>query len=275
MTIIESIILGILQGITEFLPISSSGHLVLLNKILGIEEGTLFSTVMLHFGSLISIFIVYFKDIVNIIKEFIILVIDTLKNKRIKLDNEYKILGVMIIIGSIPTGFMGIFLEDYFEGLYSSLFTISIAFLVTGILLMLAEKLASGKKKARNMTVLDAIIIGIFQGFAITPGISRSGSTIVGGLFRGLDKKLATKFSFLLALPAIFGATLKKLIDAFSLTSNTAITFPIILGTIVSAVTGIFAIKVLIKLLEKKKLHYFSYYLWILGLVLLAIQLFE
>ena len=273
MTIFQSIILGIFQGITEFLPISSSGHLVLLQHFFGIKEGNLFFTEMLHFGTLISIFVVYFKDIIRIIVEFFKMLGNGFKNKRLKITNSYQRLGVLIIIGSIPTALMGILLEKQFEKLYSSISTIGFAFLITGILLWIADKNPSENKKARDMTISDALVIGTFQGIAITPGISRSGSTIVGGLFRGLNRKLATEFSFLMALPATLGAAILGIKDVIE--SGTEITFsmPLLIGIILSAIVGIFSINILVGLLQKKKLHYFSYYLWVLGIILIIAQL--
>ncbi len=229
---------------------------------------------MLHLGTLISIFIVYFNDIVKIIKEFFVLIYDLFKLKRLRVNNEYKKLGLMIIIGSIPTGIIGVLFKDFFEGLYKSVTLVGIALILTGILLWIAEKLPARNKKVIDMKISDALFVGLFQGIAITPGISRSGSTIVGGLFRGLNKKLATKFSFLLALPATFGAALLGIKDALSESVAVTIDLPLILGIVISAITGIIAIKFLIKVLEKGKLHYFSYYLWVIGAIIIIRQFF-
>lgn len=272
MSLLESIILGIFQGIAEFLPISSSGHLVLLQNIFNIQEGGLFFTVMLHFGTLIAIFIVYFKDILKIIIAFFQMIGDIFKGKKVELNNESKVLAVMVIVGSIPTGLIGILFEDFFEGLYESLLAVGIALIITGILLMVSEKSNSGRKTAKDITILDALLIGTFQGLAIIPGVSRSGSTIVGGLFRGLDKKLATKFSFIMAIPAIFGASLIQLIKVLTETGAVGITLPLIIGVALSTIIGIFAIKILVKMLERGKLHYFSYYLWVVGGVIILLQ---
>lgn len=272
MTLLQAIILGIFQGIAEFLPISSSGHLVLLQSLFKIQEGNLFFTEMLHLGTLISIVIVYFNDIIKIIKEFFILIYESFKLKKLNINNDYKKLGLMIIIGSIPTGIIGILLNDFFEGLYNSVTVVGLALIFTGIMLWTVEKVSIGNKKVKDIKISDALIIGLFQGLAITPGISRSGSTIAGGLFRGLNKELATKFSFLLALPATFGAALLGLKDTLSESSNIIIDLPLILGVIISAIIGVIAIKFLIKVLEKGKLHYFSYYLWIIGTIIIIRQ---
>lgn len=268
MTLIQAIILGIFQGISEFLPISSSGHLVILQHFFGIKEGNLFFTEMLHFGTLISIVIVYFNDIIKIIVEFFKMLGSGIKNKKFKIVNDYQKLALLIIIGSIPTAIIGFLFEDFFKKLYSSsILPIGVAFLITGLLLWIANKKPHENKKVRNMTILDSLTIGIFQGIAIIPGISRSGSTIVAGLLRGLDRSLATEFSFLLALPATFGAGLFGITDVIKTGSAAVIDGPLIIGILLSTIVGVFAIKFLIKMLKKDKLHYFSYYLWIIGFI--------
>lgn len=268
MTLVQAIILGIFQGVTEFLPISSSGHLVLLQNFFGIKEGNLFFTEMLHFGTLISILIVYFNDIINIIIEFFKMIGEGIKNKNFKIKNGYQKLALLIIIGSIPTAIIGFLFEDFFKTLYSSsLLPIGMAFIITGFLLWIANRKPYENKNVKNMSFLDSIIIGLFQGIAIIPGISRSGSTIVAGLLRGLDRSLATEFSFLLALPAIFGAGLFGIIDVVKTGSEVVFTIPLLAGVLLSAIVGVFAIKFLISMLKKDKLHYFSYYLWIVGLI--------
>ena len=268
MTLVQAIILGIFQGITEFLPISSSGHLVILQHFFGIKEGNLFFTEMLHFGTLISIFIVYFNDIINIIIEFFKMIGDGIKNKKFRIKNNYQKLALLIIIGSIPTAIIGFLFEDFFEKLYSSsLLPIGISFMITGILLWIANKKSHENKNINNMNFLDSIIVGVFQGIAIIPGISRSGSTIVASLLRGLDRDLATEFSFLLALPAIFGAGLLGIVDVIKTGSEVAFNTPLLIGVLLSTIVGIFAIKFLINILKRDKLHYFSYYLWIVGLI--------
>lgn len=268
MTLVQAIVLGVFQGIAEFLPISSSGHLVILQHFFGIKEGNLFFTEMLHFGTLISIVIVYFNDIIKIIVEFFKMLGTGIKNKKFRITNGYQKLALFIIIGSIPTAIIGLLFEDFFENLYSSsLLPIGIAFLVTGALLWIANNKSYESKNVREMTVLDSLIIGTFQGIAIIPGISRSGSTIVAGLLRGLDRSLATEFSFLLALPATFGAGLLGIIDVIKTGSETTFDGPLIVGILLSTIVGIFAIRFLIKMLKKDKLHYFSYYLWIIGII--------
>jgi undecaprenyl-diphosphatase len=274
LTLIQAIILGIFQGIAEFLPISSSGHLVLLQHFFNIKEGNLFFTEMLHFGTLISIIIVYFNDVVKIIVEFFKLIGSIIKNKKVKPLNTYQKLGLLIIVGSIPTAIIGLLFEDFFEKLYSSVLPIGIAFLITGVLLWIAENKACENKDIKNMTFLDSIIIGTFQGVAIIPGISRSGSTIVAALMRGLNRSLATEYSFLLALPATFGAGLLGIVKVIKSGSEVSFTMPLLIGMLLSTIVGIFSIKILVKVLKKNKLHYFSYYLWIVGLLTILSKIF-
>lgn len=265
--------MGIFQGIAEFLPISSSGHLALLQKLFGINEGNLFFAEMLHFGTLISIIVVYFNDIKNMIIEFLKLMGTIVSGKKIGKLNKYQKLAMLILVGSVPTAIIGLTFEDFFESLFTSMLPIGVAFIVTGILLWLAEKRVFQSKGIKEMSYLDSLIIGTAQGIAIIPGISRSGTTIVTGLLRGLNKPLATEFSFLLALPATFGAGLLGIIKLVKSDTAMLIDFPLIVGVLLSAIVGIISIKILVKLLNKNKLYYFSYYLWILGVITIISQL--
>ncbi|MCK9442908.1 MAG: undecaprenyl-diphosphate phosphatase [Tissierellaceae bacterium] len=274
MNLFEAIILGIFQGIAEFLPISSSGHLVILQNLFSIKEGNLFFTEMLHLGTLISIFVVYFNDIIKMIIEFLKLLSSLFRGEKIHSLNKYQKLAILIIVGSVPTAIIGLTLEDFFESLYTSILPIGFAFIITGFLLWIAEKRSYENKKAKDMTYLDSVIIGTAQGIAIIPGISRSGSTIVAGLLRGLNKPLATEYSFLLALPATFGAGLLGILKLVKSNSEIVVNFPLVVGVITSAIVGILSLKVLITLLNKNKLHLFSYYLWIIGIITIITQLF-
>ncbi|HZH93950.1 MAG TPA: undecaprenyl-diphosphate phosphatase [Tissierellaceae bacterium] len=270
---IEAIVLGIFQGVAEFLPISSSGHLALLQHLFGITEGNLFFTEMLHFGTLISIIIVYFEDVKKIIIEFLSLVGNLLTGKKSGDLTDHQRLGLLILAGSVPTAIIGITFEDFFESLYTSLIPIGIALLFTGFLLWFAERKGSESKDIQKMTFIDSLIIGTFQGMAIIPGISRSGSTIVAGLLRGLKKPLTTEFSFLLALPATFGAFLLGIIKVIRGGNGVIVNMPLVVGVVLSTVVGIISLKALIKILNRNKLHYFSYYLWIVGAVTIISQL--
>lgn len=278
MTIIQAIILGIVQGLTEFLPVSSSGHLAVTQMLLRVPEDRIFFlTVMLHVGTLISVIVVYWNDLINIVIEFVRMCVDISRKKGAGLDNEYRRLGVFIIVGTIPTGLMGLLLKDVFSSFYTSRLVIGMALLITGSLLWFAER--SQKKQKSNlkplgkMTWKNAFVVGVFQGFAITPGISRSGSTIAGALFQGINKETATRYSFLLSFPAITAATLleAKDIAAFGMGE---VTVPILLAGIASSfLAGIFAIRTLINLIKKGKLYIFSYYTWIAGTVVIIAAL--
>ena len=259
MNLVEAIIMGIFQGIAEFLPISSSGHLALLQYYFGIEEGNLFFSQMLHFGTLISIIIVYFKEILIIIKEILELLANLLQRKKITKLTGHQKLGLFVIIGTIPTAIIGLTFEDLFESLYTSLLPIGIALIITGFLLWIAEKNTFQHKNMENMSIFDSLIIGFFQGLAIIPGISRSGTTIVTGMFRGLEKPLATEFSFLLAIPALLGGFILGIRKVIKGGSAIIINFPLFVGVFLSATVGVFSLKLLINLLKKNKLHYFFF----------------
>lgn len=274
MTILKAIILGVIQGLTEFLPVSSSGHLAVTQQLLKVpEDRILFFTIMLHLGTLFSVFVVYSRDIAMIVVEFLRLIGEVITGKGFKLNNEHRKLGVFIIIATIPTGLMGILLGNIFERFYSSTLVIGIALLITGTLLWLAEKSNSGKRNIGHMSWMDAAIVGIFQGFAITPGISRSGSTIVGSLFRGFNKELATKFSFLISIPAILGATVLEVKDVFEVGMGDITVGIVIAGVLAAFISGLFAIRTLINFIKKEKLYYFSFYTWAVGLAVIVISL--
>ncbi len=277
MTFFEAIILGFVQGLAEFLPISSSGHLAVLQYIFGIKGGdVLLFAVLLHFGTLLSIFAVYYLDIWMLLKELISVFKDVLSGKGLQPNkNAYRKLGLMIIMASIPTAFFGILFKDAFGAMYNSLLTIGIGFILTGTLLFVAEKLGKGIKGTNEMTFRDAFIVGLFQSVAIAPGISRSGSTIVGGLFTGATRELAVRFAFLISIPSVLGALAIEAPDVFSNGLNQASWLPVATGVIIAAVTGFIAIKTMIKVVSNKKLHYFSYYTWILGAAVIAYTLIK
>lgn len=274
MNVIKAIILGIVQGLTEFLPVSSSGHLAVTQQLLNIpEDQILFFTTMLHLGTLFSVFLVYSKDIIIIIREFLHLIGEIFTGKGFKINNEHRKLGFYIIIATIPTGLMGLLLGNVFASFYTSTVIIGIALIITGTLLWIAEKSNSGRRDIRDMNTIDAIIVGIFQGLAITPGISRSGSTIVGSLFRGFNKELATKFSFLISIPAILGASVLEFKDALSVGTGDITTDILIAGMLAAFLSGLLAIKSLINFIKKEKLYYFSFYTWIIGAIVILISI--
>ena len=204
----EAVVLGLLQGLAEFLPISSSGHLALAQNLFGVEaDKVLLFAVLLHLGTLIAVFVAYWRDIWELIVELCVTIKDLCTGKGLRLEERpVRKLGVMIIVATIPTAVIGLLFNDFFEGLYSSMVAVGIGFLITGVLMFLAEKMGPANRDIRKMNCRNAVFIGVLQGIAIYPGISRSGSTLVGGLTTGLKREFAVKFAFLISIPSILGS---------------------------------------------------------------------
>lgn len=277
MSLIQSIILGLVQGLSEFLPISSSGHLAVLQYFMGIDaDNVLVFTVMLHFGTLIAIFVAYWGDIVALVKELVATLKDIFTGKGLQMNkNETRRLGVMIVISTIPTALIGLLFNDFFESLYSNMAAIGIGLLITGTCLCYAEKRGGGEKGVAEMRIRDAIAIGLCQGVAICPGISRSGSTMVGGLVSKFNRPHAVRYAFLISIPSVLGAfimELPKALGAVSTTGNASIGV-LIAGVVIAAVSGYLAIRVMINAVINKKLMYFAYYTWIVGAALVIYTL--
>jgi undecaprenyl-diphosphatase len=250
-TLLEIVILAVIQGLTEWLPISSSGHLVIAQKYLGLNLPLVFS-VMLHTGTVIVVLVAFRKDIADIIKAMV---------KR-DFETEDGRMALLIAVGSVPIALMGFFLHDFFESLFSNLPAVGLALLVTGVVLFFSEK-RSGNKK---LGIFDSLIIGVAQAVAIIPGVSRSGVTVATGLLRKVDKVKAFKFSFLLSVPAVLGATV---LEARELVVGNVDVIPLFLGVIVSMIVGFASLKLLQKVVMREKFHLFAYYCWTVGLVLI------
>jgi len=254
MTIFEAIILGIVQGIAEFLPISSSGHLVVLQRVFGMEEPKLTFDIVLHLGTLLAIVVVFWGDIFALIK------------------NPFSKMTGLLIVGTIPVVIAGFLFRDVIENYLRGGIWLAAAFTVTGFLLVTADKFTKPTKGEKDITYMDALFVGCLQALALPPGISRSGTTLTGAFARGISREAATKFSFMLALIAIAGA---GTLEAFLLfTREPAEAFavglaPTIIGFIVSAVVGYASIKLLLRLIKACKLRYFSYYVWALAALIL------
>lgn len=269
MTLWNAILLGIVQGVAEFLPISSSGHLSVLNNLFGMstaENGHMFFDVLLHLGTLISICIVYWEDIVSMFNEVVSFVgLGPLAGKPQKNYSAARLF-LMIVAASVPL-FLVLPIKDSIDMLYYNSIFIGIAFILTGCMLYVSDRMAPGRKTERNMTVLDALIIGICQSIATIPGLSRSGTTITAGLATGLKREFAVKFSFLMSLPAVFGANLLTMVDAFREGIDLHSLPAYLVGTAVAMVTGIASLRLLKKIAQKGKLGGFAYYCWIAGVL--------
>ena len=274
MSLIEAIILGIVQGITEFLPISSTGHLTLAGKFMGLiseenpEHWTSFIAVI-QLGTMLSIFVYFWKDLLNILKEFL----QNNLQKRVKYSEQStnSKLGWMIILGTIPIVVIGLLFKDLIEGaLTKNLYVISGSLIVLAIILAIAEKTAKFKKNIEDVTLLDSVLIGLAQAVALIPGSSRSGTTITGGLFLGLKRDVAARFSFLLSVPAILASGMLQLIEYLKYI-NYDLTVNLIVATIVSAVSGYLAIDFLLKFLKKNTTFVFIYYRIALGVLILVL----
>ena len=269
MSYFEAVILGLVQGLAEFLPISSSGHLALLQQWFGIDENkVLLFAVLLHVGTLISVFVVYWKDIWELIVELCLTIRDLVTGKGLRLEERpVRKLGVMIIVATIPTAIIGLLFNDLFDKLYTSVLPIGIGLIITGFLLILAERTGNSIRGIDRMNFRNALFIGTVQGIAICPGISRSGSTLFGSLICNLDRKFAVKFVFLISIPSILGSAIMEAPDAIEAGMYMAQLGPVIVGMAVAAISGLIAIKTMIKIVSDKKLSYFSYYVWVLGAI--------
>jgi len=272
LTYFQAIILGIVQGLSEFLPISSSGHLALLQHFFGIQsDNVMMFTVMLHVGTLVSVFIMYWSDIWALIKEFFLMIADLCTGKGLRLkERPVRKLGLMIIWATIPTAIMGLLFNNFFESLNSKLWAIAIGWIITGFMLYFSEKISRNRNGIEEMRFRDGFLIGVLQGIAICPGISRSGSTMVGGLSTGLRREFAVRFAFLISIPTILGAAVMEAPDAVQASASGMAMGPVIVGVIVSAVCGVLAIKAMIKVVIAQKLKWFAYYVWVLGAVILV-----
>lgn len=251
----EAIFLGLLQGLTEFLPVSSSGHLVIFEHFLGVSQPGVTFEVLVHFGTMLSILVVFWGDLAALIKGLF-------HNNR-----GQKRFFFLLLIGTVATVFIGLAMGSFLKGLFEKPVMTGFMLLVTGFIVHLTARLGKYPrgKSIEKMSYMDGIVTGIFQGIAIIPGISRSGSTILASLFRGLNRQAAIKYSFLLALPAIAGATFLEAVDLVRLGEVPAYLSLYLLATALAFISGVLAIKIFIRLLNRGKFHYFSYYCWGMG----------
>ena len=269
LSLLEAIFMGFVQGVAEFLPISSSGHLTLLQHFFNMEEVDNLFNILLHFATLIAVCVVYRKDIAEMIVEFFKGVGSLFggHGSRESRPPEARRLVMMVIVGTLPL-FVVLPLEGLVEGVGNYPAAVSVMLLVTGCILFFSDRVGDGRKTARTATVKDALLVGIAQGVATIPGISRSGSTISAGLLLGFNREFAVRYSFLLSLPAVLGATLLKVVRAFGDQGiDTSLLPKYIAGMVVAGVVGYFSIQLVRLLANKGKFGNFAYYCWIVGIV--------
>ncbi len=263
MELLKALILGIIQGLTEFLPVSSSGHIEIANFIMDTEytdDSNMLMTVVLHAATALSTIVIFRKDIIEIIKGLL----------SFKWNEEFQF-SMKIVLSMIPAAIVGLTMEDFLKGLFSgNMILVGSMLIITAALLFFADK---AKNTDQNVSFLQAVIIGISQAIAILPGISRSGATISTSVLLGIDRGKAARFSFLMVVPLILGKMAKDIMDG-ALTKSDAQTMPLIIGFIGAFVTGLFACKWMIALVKKSKLTSFSIYCLVVGLIAVGYQLF-
>ena len=263
---LQAIFLGIIQGLTEFLPVSSSGHLVLFQNMLGLKEPELLFDIFLHIGTLIAVCIIFFQEIKTILLTLAHLP-GLAKNaggyKPLYEKNEQVRMTALIVMGTLPTALLGFFFHQVADRIFGSVWIVGMMLLVTGSLLWFTRYLKPAGRPLGRVNVKDALIIGFIQGLAIFPGISRSGSTISVALFMGVEREVAGRYSFLLSIPAIFGALIIGFDPSISQTSISANV--IFIGTISAAIIGYISLKILLHIVKQGQLYYFAPYCWLIG----------
>lgn len=271
MEIYQGIVLGILQGLTEFLPVSSSGHLVLGQFFFDVREPGIFFEISVHMGTLLAVIVVFFNDIKQMITAFFkyMALFPSIKKfqEMTRRDRDARML-LLIGIGSIPTALIGLFLKPYIDPMFGSVKFVGCMLLVTGTFLWFTRKVNKKGVDIMGVTPKHVLLIGFCQGLAVLPGISRSGATITAGLFSGLERETAARFSFLLSIPAITGAEIVSLKDFFE--QNIVFDMSTFYGTLASFLIGYAALIGLMKVVRTGKLHIFAPYCWMLGLMVLG-----
>lgn len=272
MDIKNAVILAVIQGLTEFLPVSSSGHLVIVRELLHVEEAVLSFDILMHLGTLVSVLLVFREDVKALINAVAGIVVDIFRGDCIRSavsKDSYRKVAIFIIIASAPAAVMGMVLKPFVYMLFSSKLAVGIFLIATGTVLWLGEYSSRSRIEPAGLTVWKSLCIGIAQGFAIAPGFSRSGATISTGLFVGLSKEDAARFSFLLSIPVILGAGLLELRDVDALGFVTGSRVPILLAFIASIVSGYLAIRLVLTVVKRRRLTIFAVYTWILGMAVI------
>lgn len=277
MSFFDAILLGIIQGLAEFLPISSSGHLSVFQNFFGMTQDAaenLFFDVLLHLGTLAAVFVAYWGEIKAIVLEGLTMVGLRKLPRGQKPDRLSRRMILFIIAATLPL-LVVLPVKDVVDGLYSNTIFIGCAFLVTGTLLFLSDRMTRGNKDLKSATIIDALLVGCAQAVAVVPGLSRSGSTIAAGLSRGFSREFAVKFSFLLSIPAVLGANLLSLIDAAQAGIDWSLMPMYAAGIITAAVSGYLAIRLLKFITQRGSFGAFCYYCWGAGLVTLILSLIK
>ena len=275
MTYFMSAVLGFVQGVAEFLPISSSGHLTLFQYFFGMEEPDQLFNVLLHFATLLAVCVAYWRDIWEMIVEFFGFFGDLFSHRAYRGNPpEARRMVLLIIVGTLPL-FLVLPLMDRVEALGSNPIFVSCALLVTGCILFLSDQMARGHKTVRNATLLDVLLVGIAQGCATIPGLSRSGCTISAGMVRGFDREFAVRYSFLMSLPAVLGATLLKVLDVMELEGGIPTEYlpRYLVGMVVAAVVGYFSIQLVKLLTDKGRFGAFAFYCWGAGALFILLNI--
>lgn len=285
MGLLQSIFLGIVQGLTEFLPVSSSGHLAIFQVLFGMDEVPASFDVMLHVGTLAAVFVCYWKDIWKLIKHGFFMLRDATVNcivwvlhkigkedyeYRRVITNSYRKFALMIIVSTIPTGIIGILIEDVSDYAATTLIFPGICLLITGVILQISDRIAPGTKTAKTATYTNAFIIGIAQGLAVLPGLSRSGLTITCCQLNQFERKFAVKYAFIMSIPAILGAAILKLPDALAENMTAAQGANYAVGVVVAGVVGFICIKYMLKIISNRGFRYFSWYCFAVGIIAIA-----
>ena len=274
MTYLTAFLLGLVQGVAEFLPISSSGHLAIAQNLLHIEgAGSVpeFFDVLLHLGTLIAVFAAYWKDICEMVVEFFRGIGDLAHRSTPSPVPPARRLILLIIVGTLPL-FAVLPIRKAVQGLGDNMVFVGAALIVTGFLLFLCDRVRKGHKTERSATWLDALLVGVGQAVATLPGVSRSGMTITAGCFVGYERRFAVRFSFLLSIPAVLGANILSIGDAVKAGINGAELPMYLVGVVTAAVTGYLCIRLLKYVADKGRFGAFAYYCWAVGILTLVLQ---
>ena len=274
MSLFHSILLGLIQGVAEFLPISSSGHLAIAEQLLGVEGASEipgFFDVLLHLGTLVAVFVAYWPEIRDMILEFFRGIGDLIHGTTPTPVPPARRMILLVIVGTLPLVAVLPF-KDRIEGLSDNLYVVAAALILTGFLLFFSDRVKKGRKKERSARMTDALIVGISQAFATCPGLSRSGTTITTGCLVGFERKFAVRFSFILSIPAVLGANILSIKDALDAGVNWGELPVYLVGVLVAAVSGYACIRLLKMIANRGRFGWFAYYCWAVGLLTLILK---